>query len=220
MLRIGHRGAAGHAPENTLAALEKGIELGVDLVEFDVQRTGDGALVLFHDRRLERLTQERGDLSDIPLSALQRLAVGQGQRIPLFDEALRSINGLVGAVIDLKSEGIAAHVCQVVESTGFQGPTIYASFWHKELLDIRRIKRSAETLALIEGMPINPTAFAMEAQATHVGLGFDCISKDYVRTFKSKNIKVFIYTVDDPADIQWVKSLGVDGIISNFPDRI
>lgn len=220
MLVIGHRGAAGHAPENTLAALEKGIALGVDFVEFDVQRTIDGALVLFHDRRLERLTQERGLLSDLPLRAVRRLRLADGQSIPLLDEALQHINGRAGAMIELKGEGLAAEVCRVVEATGFHGPTMYASFWHRELLAVRRINRSAETMALLAGMPAHPTAWALDAQATSVGLALECLSAETVRALHAQRLKVVVYTVDDPSDIQWVKTLGVDGIVSNYPDRV
>lgn len=220
MLRIGHRGAAGHAPENTLAALEKGIGLGVDLVEFDVQRTNDGALVLFHDRKLGQLIPGRGSIADSTLRELERLDVGQGQRIPILSDALSLINGRVGAMIEIKLEGIAAQVCKEVEAADFRSPIVYASFWHRELLDIRRLQPSSETLALMEGMPVNPAAFAVEAGATHAGLALDCITKEYVRSLQSRKIKVFVYTVDDPHDIKWVGSIGVDGIISNFPERI
>lgn len=220
MLVIGHRGVAGSAPENTLASLERGIVLGVDFVEFDVQPTRDNALVLFHDRRLDRLTHERGLLRDLPLSAVRKLRVGGGQAVPSLEEALAHINGRVGAIIELKSEGIAANACRVVEAVGFQSPVIYASFWHQELLAIRQITPSADTLALLAGTPVNPTAFAKDAHATHVGLALDCLSRESVRAFQARQLKVFVYTVDDPADIQWVTTLGVDGIISNFPDRI
>lgn len=219
-LKIGHRGAAGHAPENTLIALQKGIELGVDFVEFDVQRTNDGMLVLFHDRTLGSLEPRRRRVSDLSWSSLQTVEIGPGQTIPTLRDALNHINGLTGAMIELKEEHIADEVCQVVEEVGFIGPIIYASFWHKELLEIRNNRPSAKTLALIEGVPVNLTAFAEEAGATHVGLALDCVTERYVSALHAKNLAVFVYTVDEPMDITWLSSISVDGIISNFPDRI
>ena len=220
MLKIGHRGAAGHAPENTLASLGKGIDLGVDAVEFDVQRTGDDALVLFHDRRVDRVTNGQGVIGELKLSELRKFDAGHGQHIPLLEEALKAINGRVGAMIEIKIEGIATQVCRVVESVRFSGPTIYASFFHKELVEVRRVLQSAQTLALFEGVPVNPMPLITDSQATHAGIALDCLTQAFVNILQSQKIKVFVYTVDDPIDIQWVKSLGVDGIISNFPERL
>jgi glycerophosphoryl diester phosphodiesterase len=218
--KVGHRGAAGHAPENTLIGLKKGIELGVDFVEFDVRRTRDGILVLFHDRTLRSFVPGCKRVCDMDWSSLKTVEVSPGQRIPTLEDALKHINGFAGAIVELKEESIADEVLQVVEGVGFTGPVIYASFWHKGLLEIRRTKPLAKTLALLEGVPVNLTAFAEEARVTHVGLALDCVTEKYVRLLQSKSFAVFVYTVDDPMDIQWLSSMGVDGIISNFPDRL
>jgi glycerophosphoryl diester phosphodiesterase len=219
-LRIGHRGVAGHVPENTLVALEQAIKLGVDLVEFDVRRSADGALVLFHDRTVDRTTNGKGSVDSLPLSVLRGLDAGGGERIPLLEEALACLNRQAGAMIELKVRGIAADVCAVVKAIDFQGPVIYASFFHEELLTVRSLMSDAYTLALLEGLPVYPTAFAIDAKATHWGLALDFVTSDLVRAFQAQSIKVFVYTVDDPEDISRMKRWGVDGIISNFPDRI
>jgi glycerophosphoryl diester phosphodiesterase len=219
-LKIGHRGAAGHAPENTLLALEKGIALGADLVEFDVQGTRDGHLVLIHDKRVDRTTDGRGEVAELPLNEIRKLNAGNGQTVPLLEEALNVTNGRVGIVIEIKIEGIAAQVCSLVEAARFRNPIIYASFFHRELLEVRQTLRTAQTMALLEGMPVNLTSFAMDAQATHVGLALDSVTKQYVDALHGKGLRIFVYTVNDPDDIRWVKSIGADGIISDFPDRI
>ncbi|MGE3787881.1 MAG: glycerophosphodiester phosphodiesterase [Nitrospirales bacterium] len=219
-LRIGHRGAAGHAPENTLASLELAIALGVDLVEFDVRRTADRALVLLHDRAVDRTTNGQGPVETLPVQVLCGLDAGGGERIPLLKEALACLNRRAGAMIELKVEGMAADVCAIVKASGFQGLVIYASFFHEELLTVKSLMANALTLALIEKAPDHPTAFATNAQATHAGLALKIVTPDLVAAIREKAIKVFIYTVDEPDDIARMKSLGVDGIISNFPDRI
>lgn len=219
-LRIGHRGAAGHAPENTLAALGLAIQLGVDMVEFDVQRSADGELVLFHDQTVDRTTNGEGSVESLPLTVLRGLDAGGGEQIPLLAEALACLNGRAGAMIELKVEGIAADVCATVKASDFQGPVIYASFFHEELLTVRSLMSDAPTLALIEGAPVQPTAFVIDAQATHAGLALDCVTPTLVQALQAKGIKVFVYTVDEPEDIARMKRLSVDGIISNFPERI
>ncbi len=219
-LRIGHRGAAGYAPENTLAALELGIKYGVDMVEFDVRRSADGALVLLHDDLVDRTTNGEGRIEDLSLSVLRELDAGRGERIPLLEEALACLSGRAGAMIELKVRGIAADVCALVKAVDFQGIVIYASFFHEELLTVRRLIGDAFTLALIEDVPIPSTAFATDAQATHVGLALDAVTPSLVKAIQEQGSKVFVYTVDESTDIARMKQLGVDGIISNFPDRI
>ncbi|MDR4494856.1 MAG: glycerophosphodiester phosphodiesterase [Nitrospirales bacterium] len=219
-LRIGHRGAAGYVPENTLASLELAVKLGVDLVEFDVRRSADGSLVLLHDQTVDRTTNGHGEVETLPLRVLRDLDAGRGERIPLLEEALTCLSGRAGAMIELKAEGIAAEVCAIVKENGFQSPVIYASFIHEELLGVKNSMVDALTLALIENAPKHPTAFARDAQATHAGLALDIVTPVLVRALQEIGVKVFVYTVDELEDIARMKRLGVDGIISNFPDRI
>ena len=93
MLRIGHRGARGHAPENTLQAIEAGIRAGADLVELDIQRTKDGGLVAMHDKRVDRTTNGTGYVTGMTLEELRRLNAGEGERIPTLDEDLTCASG-------------------------------------------------------------------------------------------------------------------------------
>src|SRR5213593_3287192 len=96
VLRIGHRGAAGYAPENTLRSIEQAIALGCDLVEVDVRRTRDGDLVLLHDERVDRTTNGKGNVAEMTLKDLRTLDAGGGPRIPTLQEALHVADGRVG----------------------------------------------------------------------------------------------------------------------------
>jgi glycerophosphoryl diester phosphodiesterase len=219
-LCIGHRGAAGHAPENTLAALDLGVRLGADLIEFDVRRSSDGALVLVHDDTVDRTTNGQGNVEFLPLSVLRGLDAGGGEGIPLLVEALACLNGRAGAMIELKVAGIAAEVCAVVKAAHFQGPVIYASFFHGDLLRARNLHSDACALALLEDAPVDATTFAIDAHATHAGLALHSVTPANVQALQGQDIKVFVFTVDEIDDIDRMKRLGVDGIISNFPERI
>lgn len=220
ILRIGHRGARGHAPENTLAAIEKGIALHAHMVEFDVQATRDGQLVLLHDATLDRTTNGHGPIAQQMWSDVKRLTGGGGQPLPLLAEALRAASGRTGVMIELKAEGIARQVCRAVQEAQFAGPVVYASFLHDELLDVRRAEPQAHTLALIEAVPVNRTAFATDAQATHVGVAFETLTPSFFGALRARSLRVFVYTVNEPADIRAAKAMGVDGIISDYPDRL
>jgi glycerophosphoryl diester phosphodiesterase len=220
LLRIGHRGACGHAPENTLRSIQKAIDLRCDLVEVDVRRTRDGQLVLLHDEALDRTTDGTGAVAELTLAEAQARDAGNGQRIPTLETALRVANGLVGLILEVKAEGLAYDVCGIVRASGFPGAIIYASFLHDELQHIRRADPDARTMVLFKRLPKDPAAEAVRLQATHVGLRFTTATKSLVKALRKAGLVVFVYTVNRPKDIQRIRALGVDGIVSDYPDRV
>lgn len=220
LLRIGHRGAGGHAPENTLAAIERGIALHAHLVEFDVRATSDGQLVLLHDATLDRTTNGHGPIANQFWSNVKQLTGGDGRPLPILADTLRATSGRTGVMIEIKAEGIAKQICRTVQEVQLSGPVIYASFLHDELLAIRRENHQAQTMALIEAVPINRTAFATDAQATHVGVAFETLTPSFLKSLHDHSLQVFVYTVNEPADIKTAKAMGVDGIISDYPEHL
>jgi glycerophosphoryl diester phosphodiesterase len=219
-LRIGHRGACGHAPENTLASIEKAISFACDLTEVDVRRTADGTLVLLHDERVDRTTNGQGPVAEMTLEDIRKLDAGSGQTIPTLEEALAAANGRIGLILELKAEGLAYDACAIVRASGFAGPVLYASFLHEELQHVRRADPDAKTLVLFKPLPKDPAAEASRLQATHVGLRVDMATLPLVKAFRKARLPVFVYTVNKAADIRKMRDLGVDGLISNYPDRL
>lgn len=140
--------------------------------------------------------------------------------VPTLEEALRISSGRIGLILELKTEGLAYDVCAVVRAGGFTKPVIYASFVHEELQHIRRIDPEAKTLVLFKRLPKDPGSAAVRLQATHVGLRIDTVTKALVTALHKARLIVFAYTVNTPAEIKKMKTLGVDGLISDFPDRI
>lgn len=220
ILRIGHRGASGYAPENTLTSIEKAIALRCAFTEVDIQRTSDDELVLLHDERVDRTTNGRGRVSELTLPDMRKLDAGGGQMVPTLEEALKAANGRIGLILELKTKGLAPDVCTIVRASGFNRPVIYASFLHEELQDVRRIDPHADTLALFKWFSKVPVAQVVRLQATHVGLRFNTATKRRVKALHNAGLTVFVYTVNKPAEVNKMKILGVDGVISDFPDRI
>lgn len=220
VLRIGHRGAAGHAPENTLASIEKAISFGADLVEVDVQRTSDGHLVIIHDKRVDRTTNGAGSVSGMSLRALRELDAGVGQRVPTVEEVLQTAHGRVGLILELKAKGLAEQVCKTVQLSGFTGQVIYASFLHDEVRAIREVDSQAMTMALFGRLPHDPVMAAQNAKATHIGFSYITVTQSMIEICHQRGLVAFAYTVNDRQDIETVMSLGVDGIVSDFPDRL
>jgi glycerophosphoryl diester phosphodiesterase len=220
MVRVGHRGAAGHAPENTLLAIEHAISLHADYVELDVQRTRDGSLVLMHDKRVDRTTNGVGYVADMDLAALRELHAGSGQSIPTVDEVLALSHGHIGLMLEMIQPGLADQLYDTVRMSGYGGKVIYASFHHADVRRINMLDEDAASLALLEGVPVQPAQFAIDARAAFVGIAMDSITMRFVHDLHAASLNVFVYTVNDPRDIRQAHALGVDGIISDYPDRI
>ncbi len=219
MLRIGHRGAAGHVPENTLLSIQKAIEIGVDIVEVDVRRTRDGELVLLHDQRVNRTTNGRGHIGDLSFEEARRLDAGLGQAIPSLREALELVRGSVQLMIELKEPGIVPEVMNLIDDCNSNHEVILASFHHPALIEVRRLQSTARTLALIDRVPVN-LDFAKNAEVTHVGVNIGSVTKEFVRSVHRANYQLFVYTVNDERDIRRLSEMSVEGIISDYPERI
>ncbi len=151
---VAHRGASRHAPENTLAAFRKAIELGADLIEFDVRQTRDGHLVVMHDDTVDRTTDGRGRVSQMTLEEIRKLDAGswfgpqfKGERVPTLDEALETIKGGALPDIDFKA-GTPEKLVEAVARHGLLGKlTLYCGDW-----DLLR-----RTLAVSPRFLIRPT---------------------------------------------------------------
>jgi glycerophosphoryl diester phosphodiesterase len=219
--RIGHRGAAGHAPENTLAAIETGVTLGADFVEIDVRRTADGVLVALHDASVKRTTDGRGRIEALTLQQVRALKAANGERIPTVEEVLKSVSaGGTGLMLELKVTGVAHLTVETVRTAEFKNPVIYASFLHQELMRIRAVEPEASLMVLFDRLPRAPVAYAAQYQPACVGLRHDRASRPLVEAFHQGNMLVWVYTANRCEDIDRALGLGVDGVISDYPDRI
>ena len=220
VIRVGHRGAAGHAPENTLAAIDAGIACGVDFVEIDLRCTSDGIIVALHDATVNRTTDGTGRIARLSLQDVKRLVAGKGQQIPTLQEVLDAAGGRAGLMLELKVRGIAGQVVTAVHQAGFKKPVIYASFLYDELPQVQEADPDADRMALFDRLPNPSVARATRYAASCVGLRHDRATRRLIESFHHSNLRVFVYTANHPSDIERALSLGVDGIISNFPDRI
>jgi glycerophosphoryl diester phosphodiesterase len=220
VLKIGHRGAAGHAPENTLAAVRKGIALGVDFVEIDVRRTADGRLVVLHDATVNRTTDGKGRIESLRFQDLEKLDAGDGEHIPTLAEVLKVATGKTGLMVELKIRGAGQQTVETVREAGFKGPVIYASFFHDELTHMRKADPDASLMVLFGSLSRASVSRAIKYGSSYVGLPHNKATGPLVNSFHRAGLLVFVYTANDSEDIRRVLSFGVDGVISNFPDRI
>jgi glycerophosphoryl diester phosphodiesterase len=191
------------------------------MIEVDVRATADGRLVLLHDDTVDRTTNEIGSLAGFSFQQIRHFNAGNGERIPALEEALDAASNALGVILELKEAGIGARALALVRQRGFGGPVIFASFLWGELTRIREVSRTARIMPLFDKkLPAHPVQKATALQASHVGLCHRTLTPALVDDFHHAGLHVFVYTVNEVSAIRHVGQLQVDGIISDFPDRI
>jgi len=224
MVLIGHRGAMGYAPENTLKSFKKALELNVDMVELDVYRCKTGELVVIHDDRLERTTNGIGYVEDKTFIELRKLDAGEGEKIPLLTEVLDFIDKRVPINIELKGINTAEGVAEVIREHIIRGWSyddfLVSSFNHHELSHIKQILPEIQIGALLIGLPITYAQFAQDLHAYSLNISIEFINQDFVNDAHTRGLKVYVFTVNHPEDMNRLRVLGVDGVFSNVPDKL
>ncbi|ELC7280924.1 glycerophosphodiester phosphodiesterase [Aeromonas veronii] len=220
---IAHRGASGLAPENTLKAMAKALELGASAIEIDVQ-AADGELWVFHDRRLERCTNGKGVLTEQSRSYLEQIDAGEGEVIPTLWQVMEIIDGRCELHIELKgahtADAVAALTRRAEAELGFTpGQWVVSSFHQPELARFAALRPDIRLGALTANLPLNLAQFADELGAWSINCDVDFIDAALVDDAHRRGLKVLVYTVDYPEDYETLSSMGVDGIFTNRPDR-
>jgi len=228
-----HRGASGYAPENTMAAFRMAVELGSDGIECDVQLTRDGKLVICHDETLERTTNGKGFIKDMNYEALRKLDAGgwfdskfAGERVPQLSELLGLVKdtGLL-LNIEIKSgivqyPGIEGKVIAEVEAYGLADRVIISSFNHYAVKKCKEINPKIATGALyMEGL-FEPWNYLRSLGCEGAHPFYPVLVPEISEGLKKQGYVINVFTVNDPKTaVQMVKA-GVDGIITNYPDRV
>lgn len=225
LLTIGHRGAMGHETENTLASIQKALDLNVDMIEIDVFKITSGEIVVFHDEKIDRLTNGSGNIESLDLEALKNLTVEGNHKIPLLSEVLDVINHKVPLNIELKgpgtSEGVIHIINNYIENEGWTlDDFLISSFNWEELKNMRRINMDIEIAVLTEENPLEAINIANDLNAIAINPNYLSLTKKNVSEIKSRGFKIFTWTVNDKEQISNMRELGVDGVFTNYPERV
>ncbi|MGX1928514.1 glycerophosphodiester phosphodiesterase [Flagellimonas sp. 2504JD4-2] len=224
-LVIGHRGAMGHETENTLASIQKALDLGVDMIEIDVFKIESGEIVVFHDERVERLTNGGGRIEDYNVVDMKQLVLDGNHKIPLLQDVLKLIDNQVALNIELKGADTSDRVNFITDyyssSRGWDAENfIISSFRWDELEKFRQLNNNIKIAVLTEENPLDAIAMAKELKAVAINPDFKTLNEENVAEIHKENFKIYTWTVNEAEDIQKMKDLGVDGIISNYPERV
>jgi len=224
-LVIGHRGAMGHETENTLASIQKAIDLGADMIEIDVFKIKSGETVVFHDEEVERLTDSIGNIQDYNFEDLQKLTLIGNHKIPTLQDVLNLIDKKVQLNIELKGANTADRVNFIinyyVKEKGWpMDKFIISSFRWDELKTMRTLNARVPIAILVFGDPLNALEVGKELKAAAINPYFEDLTLENVNEIKKAGFKIYPWTVNEPEEIEAIERLGVDGIITNYPERI
>jgi glycerophosphoryl diester phosphodiesterase len=216
MLRIGHRGARAYAPENTLASFKKALEIGVDAVELDVRKTKDDQIVVIHDADVNRTTNGEGLVSELTLKEIKSFS-SDGEKIPTLEETLDFLDKKVKVFIELKDTDIEKQVLSIVDAKGLEKNVVVVSFLEDALKKVRDLNKNIET-GLIYAKHKNPLKAALELKANYLLALYRFVHTANVEKAHECGLKVVVWTINKPEEVEEYAKKGVDGIASDKPD--
>jgi len=225
-LVIAHRGASAYRAENTLPAFELAIEQGADMIETDLHRTRDGAVVITHDERLEGLGGH-GEIADATLDELRVLDAGGGARVPTLDEVLDGFGARIAWNLELKRgtradyPGLEAAALEAVERHALLARTLFSSFHDAVLARLRSRSPGARIGLLVSRRHAGAMlerARALGAEALHPEASL--VGPGLVDAAHAVGLAVLPFTVDEPDSMRRLLGMGVDGLFTNHPDRL
>lgn len=225
-----HRGFSGHYPENTMLAFRQAAALGCQGIELDVHLTKDGHLVIIHDETIDRTTDGQGWVKDYTWSQLQQFNAGVSQqleeKIPSLEEYLAWVKSTdLVTNIELKTdqyyyEDIEQKTLDLVRSFGLSDRIIFSSFNHSSLHILRRLAPEIPCGALLTYQALgNIGYYCQKFDLAYYHPDVRLLDERQMASCEAYGIKVNCWTVNEPEDLVRCRDLGVDGVISNFPDR-
>ncbi|MBY8963417.1 glycerophosphodiester phosphodiesterase [Flavobacterium sp. D11R37] len=225
VFKIGHRGAKGHIAENTLPSFEKAIALGAEAIEFDVHVCATGELVVIHDFTVDRTTNGTGEVHTMSLDELKSLTVEGEYTIPTLEEVMELMGPNFIMNIEMKgrhtAQPLATLVQQYVAEKGYRYKNIIvSSFQYEELKMMSALNPEVHLGVLTQASVAQAWDWATEFNAKALHPHFSLLTETNVERAREAGFKINTWTVNEPDDIARMKMYGVDGIISDYPERL
>jgi glycerophosphoryl diester phosphodiesterase len=225
MKKIGHRGVKGYEPENTLISFQKALDMQVDGIELDVHLSADGELMVIHDETIDRTTNGKGFLNKLSLRELKAFRINGEHNIPTLKEVFDLVNQDCFINIELKNYDTAEKVVSLIEKYVTKKGWKYdrflvSSFDWNSLQQVAFLNDKIPIGVLAETNLDLALAFAKFIQAKSIHPHFHLLTKENTTHMQEKGFQVFPWTINETEDIQKIKAFNVNGIITDFPNRI
>lgn len=229
-IRIAHRGASGIAPENTIAAFNKAIEIGVDAVELDLHGTADGEIVVIHDASLDRTTDMSGQIKQTTLDSIKQADAGiwfdpqfSGEPIPTLTEALVCIADNAISLIEIKDASITASVVKIVQDMNMLEQVVIISFNTTAIQTVRSLEPRISTGYIVgsNNKQIQPNQLCQQLGllgSNLLNVDHKLITAEFAYEVRRHGVTLWCWTVDDIDRMCQMQEFGVQGITSNRPE--
>jgi len=215
---VGHRGAAGVLPENTLKGFRYAIELGVDAVECDVHLSRDGQLVVMHDERLDRTTNGCGRIAATDLAEIRHLDAGDGEKVPTLDEVLETVAGKCALFCELKADGTETAAVERVLARGMEQEVLFISFDLDRLARIKQRQSNLRVGAVSGFVGAGDMDRLVGLGVEHVGVQFRSVSMATVERAREAGVELGVWTPNKLSEMKAMMALGIDCITTDRPD--
>jgi glycerophosphoryl diester phosphodiesterase len=227
-LNIAHRGASGIFPENTLSAFLAAIEAGAAMCELDVHLTRDGAVAVIHDDTVDRTTGGFGEVAAMTLAQLKLLDAGaklkagayRGERIPTLVEVFAAVAGRCGINVEIKAGGLEHKVAEILRARDAIANSMVSSFEWEWLRTMRAIAPEIKVGLLAEDNPTQLLMNAVSMRAHAINPRSDMVNAALCDAAHQRGLKLYTWTVDNPGKMRALIADGVDGIMTNYPERL
>lgn len=231
-INCAHRGASGHAPENTIAAVEKAIAQGAAMAEIDIQQTADDKFAVFHDDLLDRTTNGVGPLWKKSLAELQTLDAGSwfgpeyaGERIPSLEEVLETTRDRLPLNIELKLHGHERQLVELVIRTLHDNniedhclrTSLITCFDHRVAVAVKQADSALTVGAILGRQQDTDRIFTLPVDVLSAKKSL--VDEDFMAAARGAGKQVHVWTVNKPEEMRRLIDLGVDAVITNYPDR-
>jgi glycerophosphoryl diester phosphodiesterase len=225
MIKIAHRGASGYEPENTLLSFQKAIDLKSDGIELDVHLSSDGEIIVIHDETIDRTTNGKGEVNRFSLTELKAFKTDKKQEIPSLVEVLDLVNKNCFINIELKGIGTAKPVVNLLENYIKEKKWkiedfLISSFDWKMLEEVSELNPKIPIGILTEDSIADALAFAKKIKAYSINPDYTLLTKENVALLQENGFAVLTWTVNSNEAIAKIKSFNINGIISNFIDKL
>ncbi|MBI4228600.1 MAG: glycerophosphodiester phosphodiesterase [Deltaproteobacteria bacterium] len=218
-LKIAHRGASAYEPENTLRSFKVAIDMKADMIEFDVRMSKDGHLVVIHDNTVDRTTNGRGYVKELTLEELENLDAGRGEKIPTLKEVIELGVGKTKFAIEIKEGGTEKKAISLIKEYNLLEDVFIISK-NRDLLKNVKILEGDIRTCLIMVLSCTSIDSGRESLADAIAPFHFFITKRLVKKAQRSGLFLFTWIVDSKKRAQWMKDIGINGIVTNKPDII
>lgn len=229
---LAHRGASGYAPENTMSAFKKAIEMGADGIELDVHLSKDGHLVVIHDEMLDRTTNGKGMVMNLTLEELKQLDAGswfsdefKGEKIPTLEEVLKLIHNTSMILnVEIKAgyrlyKDIEEKTLSMLEKYNMLNSCIISSFDHYSLVRVRELNKQVKTGMLYSASLYKPWEYARSLKVNALHPHYITLTEEFITSAHNENFPINTYTVNDEAYMIKLAAAKISMMITNYPDK-